>query len=62
MPDGDVAFIGDLIYHQNATIIAESALAAFDGESILEHRGDKSSCDFIPLLPGCFSIAAPFGG
>ena len=52
MPDRDVAFIKDLIYYQYATIIAQSAFAASDGESKLKHSGDKKFCDSIPpLLP-----------
>ncbi len=50
MPDRDVAFIGDLIYCQYATIIAKSAFAASDGESSLKHRGDKKHYDSIPPL------------
>ena len=41
MPDRDVAFIKDLIYYQYATIIAQSAFAASDGESRLKYRGDE---------------------
>ena len=53
MPDRDVAFIRDLIYCQNAKIIAESAFAGSDGESRLKHRGDTRSCitPIPPLLP-----------
>ena len=52
MPDRDVAFIRDLIHYQYATIIAQSAFAASDGESRLKHRGDKKLYDPIPpLLP-----------
>jgi len=41
MPDRDVGTIKDLIYYQNAKIIAKSAFAASGGESGLKHRGDK---------------------
>ena len=40
-----------LIYCHYATIIAQSAFAALDGESRLKHRGDKKLYDSIPPLP-----------
>jgi hypothetical protein len=56
MPDRDVTFIRDLVYHQYATIIAKSALAASDGES---SRGDKKLCGSIPpLLPSAADTTA----
>jgi hypothetical protein len=52
MPDRDVSTIRDLIQYQYATIIAKSAFAASDGESLLKLRGDKKFLDSIPpLLP-----------
>jgi hypothetical protein len=66
MPDRDVASIKDLIYYQNAKIIAKSAFAASDEVQglysfyRLKLRGDKKIHDAIPPLPGCFSVAKPF--
>jgi len=52
MPDSEVSTIRDLIQYQYATIIAKSAFAASDGESLLKLRGDKKFLDSIPpLLP-----------
>jgi hypothetical protein len=48
MPDREVATIRDLIYYQNARIIAKSAFAASDCR--LKHRGDKKFYDSIPPL------------
>ncbi len=62
MPERDVAFISDLIYCRYATIIAQSAFAAFDGESRVKGRGDKKLYDSIPALPSCLSMATPFCG
>jgi hypothetical protein len=50
MPDRDVATIRDLIYYPYAKTAAKSAFAASDGESRLEHRGDKKFYDSIPPL------------
>ena len=50
MPDRDVSTIRDLIQYQYATIIAKSAFAASDGESLLKLRGDKKFHDSIPPL------------
>jgi hypothetical protein len=59
MPDRDVALIRDLIHYQHATIIANNAFAASDGESRLKHRGDKKFYDFIPaLLPSTAATTA----
>jgi len=52
MPDRDVSTIRDLIQYQYATIIAKSAFAASDGESLLKLRGDKKlHASIPPLLP-----------
>ncbi len=59
MPDRDLATIRDLIYCQNATIIAKSAFAASDWESSLKPRGDKKFHDFIPpVLPSAAAATA----
>ena len=59
MPDREVATIRDLIYYQNARIIAKSAFAASVGESSLKHQGDKKFYDSIPpLLPSAAGATA----
>ena len=50
MPDRDVRTIRELIHHQYAKIVAQSAFVASDGESRLDHRGDKKCHDSIPPL------------
>ena len=57
MPDREVATIRDLIYYQNARIIAKSAFAASDCR--LKHRGDKKFYDSIPpVLPSAAAATA----
>ncbi len=50
MTDRDVPTIRDPINYQYATIIAQSAFAASEGESRLKHRGDKKLYDSIPPI------------
>jgi hypothetical protein len=59
MTDRDVVTIRDLIYYQYDKIIAKSAFATSDGESLLKHRGDRKSYDSIPpLLPSAAAATA----
>ena len=56
MPDRDLSTIRDLIYYRYATIIAQSAFAASDGESRLKHRGDKNFNGSIPPVLVCHRV------
>jgi hypothetical protein len=60
VPDRDVRTIRDLIHYPHATIIAQSAFAASDGESSLELRADKKFYDSTPpLLASAAATTAP---